>query len=108
MVSTMATSVNRVTTSDTIIVTTQYIASSEDTMTIQWRLAVLMADRGVTPGELAKIAGLARGTVSRHKNMRIMPDQLSKYALSKYCQALNCQPGELLIFVPDLSGEATK
>lgn len=77
-------------------------------MTIQWRLAVLMADRGVTPGELAKIAGLARGTVSRHKNMRIMPDQLSKYALSKYCQALNCQPGELLIFVPDLSGEATK
>ena len=95
IVSTIVAFVNAVMTYNTIIVT-----SSEGAMTIQWKLAVLMADRGVTPGELAKTTRLARGTVSRHKNMRIMPDQLSKYALSKYCQALNCQPGDLLVFVP--------
>ena len=69
-------------------------------MTIQWKLAVLMADRDLSAAELAKITGLARGTVSRHKNIRTMPDQLSKYTLSKYCQALGCQPGDLLIFAP--------
>ena len=70
-------------------------------MPIKWRLAVLMADREIDYKDLAKLTGFHEKTVSKHKNMRIMPSRLEDTTLYKYCEALQCQPGDLLVFVPD-------
>ena len=76
-------------------------------MPIKWRLAVLMADREVDYRELAELTGLHPVTVSKHKNMRVMPARLEHGTLFKYCDALKCQPGALLVFVPE-PGEVAK
>lgn len=70
-------------------------------MPIKWRLAVLMADREIDYKELAVLTGFHEKTVSKHKNLRIMPSRLEDSTLFKYCQALNCQPGDLLVYVPE-------
>ena len=72
----------------------------DESMPIKWRLAVLMADREVDYKELAEMTGMHPGTVSRHKNIRIMPERLERETLLKYCEALECQPGDLLVYVP--------
>ena len=70
-------------------------------MPIKWRLAVLMADRELDYKQLAQLTGFHEKTVSKHKNMRVMPGRLEDTTLLKYCQALNCQPGDLLKYIPD-------
>jgi putative transcriptional regulator len=77
-------------------------------MLIKWRLAVIMADREIDYKELARLTGFHEKTVSKHKNLRIMPSRLEDTTLMKYCQALKCQPGDLLVFVPDVEDERTK
>jgi putative transcriptional regulator len=72
-----------------------------ESMPIKWRLAVLMADREVDYKQLANMTGMHQVTVSKHKNMRVMPERLERETLEKYCKALNCQPGELLVYMPD-------
>lgn len=78
----------------------------EALMAIKWRLAVLMADREIDYKELAEMTGMHPVTVNKHKNMRIMPNRLEYETLLKYCEALNCQPGDLLVFVPDKGTDA--
>ncbi|WP_243147245.1 helix-turn-helix domain-containing protein [Scytonema sp. UIC 10036] len=70
-------------------------------MPIKWRLAVLMADREVDYRELAQMTGMHHVTVSKHKNLRVMPERLERETLEKYCKALNCQPGDLLVYLPE-------
>ena len=70
-------------------------------MTIKWRLAVLMADREMDYKELAAKAGLHKITVSKHKNMKTMPSRLDSETLEKYCKVLECQPGDLLRYIPE-------
>ncbi|WP_224311896.1 helix-turn-helix domain-containing protein [Trichormus variabilis] len=70
-------------------------------MSIKWRLAVLMADREVDYKDLAKMTGMHPVTVSKHKNSKIMPSRLESETLEKYCEALKCQPGELLVWMPE-------
>jgi putative transcriptional regulator len=79
----------------------------DELMPIKWRLAVLMADREVDYKELARMTGLHPGTVSRHKNTRVMPERLERETLLKYCEALNCQPGDLLVYVPPPKDESS-
>jgi putative transcriptional regulator len=74
-------------------------------MPIKWRLAVLMADREVDYKQLASVTGLHPVTVSKHKNARVMPSRLESETLEKYCKALKCQPGELLVYVPSPTDE---
>ncbi len=75
-------------------------------MPIKWRLAVLMADREIDYKELAKLTGFHEKTVSKHKNLRVMPSRLEDSTLFKYCQALECQPGDLLVYIPEDSVKA--
>lgn len=70
-------------------------------MPIKWRLAVIMADREVDYKQLAALTGFNDKTVNKHKNMRTMPSRLEETTLIKYCQALKCQPGDLLVYVPE-------
>lgn len=69
-------------------------------MTIKWRLAVLMADREMDYKEVAEQAGLHKVTVSKHKNMKTMPSRLDSETLEKYCKVLQCQPGDLMRYIP--------
>jgi putative transcriptional regulator len=70
-------------------------------MPIKWRLAALMADREIDYKELAELTGFNKVTVNRHKNKRTMPNRLEETTLIQYCKALNCQPGDLLVYIPD-------
>ncbi len=79
----------------------------EESMPIKWRLAVLMADREMDYKKLAQMTGLHPVTVSKHKNIRVMPERLDRDTLEKYCKALNCQPGDLLTYVSDKSKDQT-
>ena len=79
----------------------------EESMPIKWRLTVLMADREIDYKKLAQMTGLHPVTVSKHKNIRVMPERLDRDTLEKYCKALNCQPGDLLTYVSDKSKDQT-
>ena len=73
---------------------------------IEWRLHVVMAERRISPSDLAERMGLNRVSVSRLKNARSLP-RLSEETLNGLCNVLNCQPGDLMRFQPDPSeGEA--
>ncbi|NEU81248.1 helix-turn-helix transcriptional regulator [Nostoc sp. UIC10630] len=66
-----------------------------------------MADREIDYKKLAQMTGLHPVTVSKHKNIRVMPERLDRDTLEKYCKALNCQPGDLLTYVLDKSKDQT-
>jgi len=66
---------------------------------IEWRLNVLMAERRISGSELAERMGMNRVSVSRLKNSLTMP-RLNEATLDKLCQALDCQPGDLLRYKP--------
>jgi putative transcriptional regulator len=73
---------------------------------IKWRLAALMADRGINYKQMAELTGLHEGTVSKHKNSYIMPERLERETLVRYCLALNCQPGDLLVYIRASTGNS--
>lgn len=78
----------------------------DNLMSIKWRLAVLMEDREVDYKDLAEATGLHPVTVSKLKNTRTMPRRLDSETLEKLCRALQCQPGDLLRYLPeDLKSE---
>lgn len=70
-------------------------------MPIKWRLAAVMADREMDYKQLAEAADLHPVTVNKLKNTYVMPPRLDRTTLEKLCEVLNCQPGELLRYVPD-------
>jgi putative transcriptional regulator len=76
----------------------QQCTETVDASFFDWRLPVLMADRGIDYKELAKITGMHPGTISKLKNN--LPDRLELVTLTKLCKALKCQPGDLLTYIP--------
>ncbi len=75
--------------------------SSTEGASIKWELAALMTKRGVDYKKLADSTGLHPVTVSKLKNTRLMPRRLDSETLAKLCKALDCQPGDLLLYSPD-------
>lgn len=72
-------------------------------MPIKWRLPVLMADREMDYRQLAEATGMHPNTVSKLKNN--LPDRLELATLMKLCKALECQPGDLLVYIPGVGDE---
>lgn len=70
-----------------------------DSMAIKWRLSAVMADREIDNQTLHLLTGLHPGTISKLRNNP--PSRIDVVTLNLLCQALNCQPGELLRFIPD-------
>lgn len=70
---------------------------------IEWRLRVVMAERGIGVNELADMIGIHRVNVSRMKTAKTMP-RLTEQTLEALCKALNCQPGDLLRYAPNEIG----
>lgn len=57
-----------------------------------------MAGREMDYKMLAEATGMHPGTVSKLKNN--LPDRLDMVTLMKLCKALDCQLGDLLVYIP--------
>jgi putative transcriptional regulator len=62
-------------------------------------LDVMMARRKIGLGELAEIIGLTQANLSILKNNKAKAIRFS--TLDTLCQALDCQPGDILAYAPD-------
>ena len=58
-----------------------------------------MADRKIGVNELAEKVGVANVNLSKIKNGRISAIRFS--TLVAICEALNCQPGDIMEYSPD-------
>lgn len=58
-----------------------------------------MADRKIGLNELSEKVGIANVNLSKLKNGRISAVRFS--TLSAICEALHCQPGDILEYDPD-------
>lgn len=68
-------------------------------MAIEWRLASLMAERKMNYKTLGAAAGMHPNTISKLKHKP--PARLEMQTLLRLCQALDCQPGDLLAYKPE-------
>ena len=68
-------------------------------MSIRYHLKALLADRNMTQKELAEATGIRPPTISAICVGSVK--QLPIGALDKICTVLNCQPGDILEYVPD-------
>lgn len=66
---------------------------------IKFRVKVMLAEREITQKALAEMTGIRPSTVSDICNGTIKHLPIS--ALNKICQVLNCQPADLMVFLPD-------
>ncbi len=70
---------------------------------IKCYLSRIMGEKRINISELSKDAGVARNTITTlyHENGK----GITWEVLEKLCAALNCQPGDLLEYIPDKKGE---
>lgn len=68
-------------------------------MAIILRLDRIMADRKMSLNELSEKVGVANVNLSKLKNGRVSAIRFS--TLDAICDALNCQPGDILEFQRD-------
>nr|WP_252893153.1 helix-turn-helix transcriptional regulator [Lentilactobacillus otakiensis] len=66
---------------------------------IKITLNVVMAERNISTGDLAKKVGITPTNVSILKTGKAKAIRFS--TLEKICKALNCQPGDILKYVDD-------
>jgi putative transcriptional regulator len=58
-----------------------------------------MAEKKWRIKDLATHAGVGRDTVSRYYHGKV--NAIDVDVLNRLCRALDCQPGDLLVYVPD-------
>ena len=72
-------------------------------MSIVINLDVMMAKRKIGLTELSKEVDITMANLSILKNNKAKAVRLT--TLDAICKALNCQPGDILEYVPDEAGE---
>ena len=72
-------------------------------MPIIVNLDVMMAKRKISGGDLAQQIGITPANLSILKNNKAKAVRFS--TLEELCRCLDCQPGDLLEYVPDEEGE---
>lgn len=60
-------------------------------------LLKLLIDRDIKKTELIQLANISNATVAKFSN----DDDVSLKVINKVCKALNCQPGDLMEYIPD-------
>ena len=73
-------------------------------MSIMVNLDVMMAKRKMSLGELAQKVDITMANLSILKNNNAKAVRFS--TLEAICKALDCQPGDILEFVPDRAEDA--
>ena len=66
---------------------------------IRIRLKAMVAEKGIKQKDLAAMTGIRQPTLSGMNNNSVKHIPLD--VLDKICIVLDCQPGELLEYVPD-------
>lgn len=72
-------------------------------MAIETRLDEVMAERGVKLIDLAERVGLTNANLSRIKTGKVRAIRFA--TLDALCEELDCQPGDILVRVPDRTGK---
>ncbi|HAZ46472.1 MAG TPA: transcriptional regulator [Cyanobacteria bacterium UBA11369] len=67
---------------------------------IRWRLAVVMAERNISNKELAALTGMHPTSISKIKTRRRLT-RIDEDTLNTLCEALSCQPGDLMVYEKD-------
>ncbi len=75
-------------------------------MAIILRLDRVMADRKISLNDLADQVGIANVNLSKIKTGKVSAIRFS--TLNAICDVLDCQPGDILEFRKDQSGNNTK
>lgn len=75
-------------------------------MAIILRLDRVMADRKISLNELAEKVGIANVNLSKIKTGKVSAIRFS--TLNAICDVQDCQPGDILEFQKDQSGNDTK
>jgi len=75
-----------------------------DKAVIVWKLNELMARKRVKNKDLASALGVDENSVYRLRRTDLMP-RLTEERLNGICKVLSCQPGDLLVFIPDSNDE---
>ena len=73
-------------------------------MPIILRLDRVMADRKISLNELSEKVGVANVNLSKLKNGHVSAIRFS--TLEAICDVLDCQPGDILEYVPDSAAPA--
>ncbi len=68
-------------------------------MAIKSRLAVILAEKEMRLNELEEKTGISLNNLSILKTGKAKAVRFS--TLNEICRALNCQPGDLLHYIPD-------
>lgn len=63
------------------------------------RLDRMLAERKISSKELAERVGISQGNMSRIKTGKVSAVRFS--TLDAICRALDCQPGDVLEYMPD-------
>ena len=74
-------------------------AASEDLMAIEVRLDVMLATRKMSLTELANRIGISVTNLSLLKTGKVKGMRFS--TLEAICRELDCQPGDILEYLPD-------
>jgi putative transcriptional regulator len=75
-----------------------------DKKVIRWKLNEVMARKRIRNKDLAAELKITENSVYRLRKTDLMP-RLTPERLNGICAALNCQPGELLVWEPANSGD---
>jgi putative transcriptional regulator len=68
---------------------------------VRWKIAGLLKRRGWTAYRLAQETGITVPAVYRLARQNAQMGRVEGVTLDKLCDALECQPGELLEHIPD-------
>lgn len=69
---------------------------------IEINIDVMMAKRKMSVTELSRQVGITMANISILKNGKAKAIKIE--TLNKICQVLQCQPGEILAWIPDEGG----
>ncbi|WP_029040663.1 helix-turn-helix domain-containing protein [Cucumibacter marinus] len=70
-------------------------------MPIEVKLAVILAERGVTSRDLAEHVGITEANMSLLRQGKVKGVRFE--TLEKICEYLECQPGDILRYTPPSS-----
>ena len=66
-----------------------------------YKLFDMINRRGIKKSELASMTGLSSKTMAKLAN----GDNVEVNVITRICSVLNCQPGDIMEYIPDAEGE---
>jgi len=64
-----------------------------------YKLFDMLARRSMKKGELAEKANISKGTMAKLTNNKVVQTDI----LERICKALDCQPSDIMEYIPDES-----